>query len=290
MLSLDFVFFYVHSGLLIRRSENNFNYLLPGMRQGDSEHQPQVLLVGEHSQVLNVILHTVYGLPCGHFNPTNDMLGAAVAGLHAYGVQPNVHPALGTPLFALLAARTPRAPLFIYTLAAQFNFYDLAEHASGFLLGITPPSISEECAQRMGPVYLHRLLGLQTRRVEAMKKILRRPPSRHPPMDCCSAESQAGLARAWMLAAAYLIWEARPGKSKPRYSACVMLTFMTELTTTSMEVTFDNVATSIQCDGCKAVYRERLAQALSSWDLQKVCLAFGSAGDDSLFFCLQRTI
>ncbi|EKM52050.1 uncharacterized protein PHACADRAFT_262504 [Phanerochaete carnosa HHB-10118-sp] len=211
-----------------------------------------MLLVREHSQVLNVILHTIYGRPCDQFSPTNDTLSAAIAALYTYGVPLAVHLAPGMPLFALLVARTPGAPLFIYTLAAQYDLYDLAAQASTFLLSLKLVDIGQECADRIGPVYLQRLISLQHARVEAMKEILREPPGEHPPTDHCDAETQAGMTRAWMLTAAYLIWEARP-----------------ELTTTSMEVTFENVAGSIRCTACKTVFGERLARALNSWAQQR---------------------
>jgi len=252
MLSADRVFFYVHSEFLRHQSTNNFNHILPAiLHHAESEHQIALLPVHEHSHVLNVILHTVYGLSCIQFSPTNDVLSAAVAGLQTYGMQLDVHLAPETPLFALLAARTPSTPLFVYTLAAQYNLYELAAQASAFLLSLKVSAIDGECADRMGPIYLNRLLALQQGRVEALKEILRAPPSGHPLTDHCNAESQAGLARAWMLTAAYLIWEARP-----------------ELTTTSMEVTFESVAGSIRCEACKAAFSERLAQALNSWALQ----------------------
>lgn len=210
--SSDSVFFYVNSELLIQESANNFNLLFPVARgYGEAQQHLQKLDVSEHSHVLNVILHTIYGLPSDHFSPTNDVLSAAVTGLHTYGVRLDVHLAPGTPLHALLVERIASAPLFYYTLAAEHDLYDIASRASRFLLGLNPTTIPDECVDRMGAIYLNRLLGLQSRRVEAMKKILFAPPSEHLPVDGCSSEAQAGLARAWKLTAAYLIWEARPG-------------------------------------------------------------------------------
>ncbi|EKM61850.1 uncharacterized protein PHACADRAFT_191043 [Phanerochaete carnosa HHB-10118-sp] len=124
-----------------------------------------MLLAGEpHLQALNVKLHMIYGLLYDHLKPYEfNMLSTAVVGLH---------PALGIPLFALLLTRIPRS-LFVYALAAQFSHYDLAACAPMFLLSTGPSSILEECAQRTCAVYLNRLLGLQTRRVEVIKENLR---------------------------------------------------------------------------------------------------------------------
>lgn len=52
------------------------------------------------------------------------------------------------------------------------------------------------------------------------------------------------------------------------------LTPSAELTTTSMELTFENVAASIKCMTCKAAFNERLAWALTDWGRQKVRLLF----------------
>ncbi|GJE91721.1 hypothetical protein PsYK624_078710 [Phanerochaete sordida] len=168
--------------------------------------------------------------------------------LRRYGVELAVHVAPGRPLFALLAARTPAAPLFIYTLAAEYDLYALAAHASGFLLGTSPAEIPQECADRMGAAYLHRLLALQVHRREAMREVLRALPRAHPVTRRCGAEAQQRLANAWLLTSGYLIWEGRP-----------------DLTTTSMSVTFEGVGASIQCEMCRACFFERIEQALTAW-------------------------
>lgn len=209
MVSSDQVFFYVHYDLLQERSANNFGARLSTAVPTGALRA--VVPVREASPVVNVILHTLYGLPCGHFRPTDDVLDGALAGLEAYGVRADALAAPGTPLFALLAARARAAPLFVYTLAAQHGLRALAAYASAFLLATRPDEIPAAAAARMGPVYLHRLLALQLRRVEALKGILLAPPRTHPATAGCDEAAQAAVARAWTLTAGYFVWERRPG-------------------------------------------------------------------------------
>ncbi|GJE89973.1 hypothetical protein PsYK624_060910 [Phanerochaete sordida] len=250
LVSFDRVFFYVHSVMLLQQSGNKFDNQLPvPIALGESVG---VLAVRESSHVLNIVLHTIYGLACVQFHPSDDAISSALVGLHKYGIRFDAHLVPGTPLFALLAERTSAAPLFYYTLAGQYDLYALGALASGYLLATDAKEIPMENAERMGPVYLNRLLSLQMRRTQDLKEILRPPPRRHPATEGCDEESQASLEKAWMLTSAYLIWEGRP-----------------ELTPTSVEVTFERTARSIQCEDCKTVFKERLTQALTDWAQSK---------------------
>lgn len=211
LVSCDSVIFYAHIDVLSTVSGNFFGSLLSVDLAGYTEHRPLILTTTEHSHVLNVILHTIYNMSSATFEPSMATLISAVACLVKYGIPLQVYIAPGTPLYALLVAHAPHSPLDVYALAGQCDLYDLAVQASPFLLAYRPTMISEEYAERMGPIYYRRLVSLQTSRVEALKEILRDPPRGHPETANCDAGNQAGLGRAWELTAAYLIWERRPG-------------------------------------------------------------------------------
>lgn len=210
-VSCDSVIFYAHLDVLSTASCNFFGSLLPVELAGYTEQRPLILTITEHSHVLNVMLHTIYNMSSATFEPSMATLISAVACLVKYGIPLQVYIAPGTPLYALLLAHAPQSPLDVYALAGQCDLYDLAVQASPFLLAYRPTMISEEYAERMGPIYYRRLMSLQTSRVEALKEILRDPPGGHPENANCDASNQAGLSRAWELTAAYLIWERRPG-------------------------------------------------------------------------------
>ncbi|GJE89961.1 hypothetical protein PsYK624_060760 [Phanerochaete sordida] len=253
LLSSDHVFFYVASSVLRQHSTNSFSHPLPDATLGgDSADDGHLTMIAmrEDRHTVNVMVHTLYGLPCTQFEPCLDALAGACAGLHARGVPLAAHIAPGTPLFAHLVARVPSAPLFVYTLAGEHDLYALAQQAAPHLLSTKLDAIPDACTARMGPLYLHRLLALQMRRVAALRAVLAAPPLPHPqPVLGCDSDAQERVANAWLLTSGHLIWDARP-----------------ELTPTSMDVTFTNVGRSIRCYYCKRAYTDRLTKALNDWE------------------------
>lgn len=167
----------------------------------------------EGSCVLNVVLHTIYHMPCTHYSPSIDTLIAAVDAMHKYGIPVSKYIATGTPLYQLILALAPVAPLELYSLAAAHDLYDLAVPISSHLLAFPLSNITDEMAERMGPVYLKRMFFLHLGRIDALKRLLLPPPHPHAPTPDCDFTEQKKLTRAWALASAYLAWDARPGSS-----------------------------------------------------------------------------
>lgn len=210
LLSSDHVFFYVHSPLLLRVSENSFNSLLPVPNSAESD-QDLVVDVPETSAVLNIILHTFYSMSCSHYSPSFPHLSTAVRRLPFYGVRPKSCISLSSPLYSLLLSHAPLYPLELYALAAAFDIYDLAAATSSHLLSFPLSSLTDEMADAMGPIYLKRLFFLHFGRADALKRVLLPPPHPHAPTSSCDFSDQKKLTRAWALASAYLAWDARPG-------------------------------------------------------------------------------
>lgn len=210
LLSSDNVFFYVHSHVLLGASDNGFQSLLPASSPKGKE-QGTVLSIRESSAVLNVILHTVYDMSCAHYSPPFQTLVTAVDCLPLYGIDLKSHIAPSMPLFTVLLSHAPLYPLELYALAAHYDLYDLAVSTSSHLLSLALPSITDEMAIRIGPVYLKRLFFLHFGRSDALKRVLLNPPHPHAPTPWCDFAEQKKLTRAWALASAYLAWDARPG-------------------------------------------------------------------------------
>jgi len=178
-----------------------------------SPDQEPVISLPDDSEVLNVILHTIYEMSCAQYSPSFDILVTAVNRLLAYGIMPKTRIAPSAPLFSLLLSYAPLHPLDLYALAATHDLYDLAVSTSSHLLSFPLASLTDEMAGRIGPVYLKRLFFLHFGRSDALKRVLLPPPHPHAPTPDCDFTEQKKLTRAWALASAYLAWDARPGKT-----------------------------------------------------------------------------
>lgn len=218
LLSTDCVFFYVHFQRLLAASDNGFNRLLLTPRRetfGNDENatvpSDMIISLPEPSAVLNVILHAIYDLSCAQYSPSFDVLSAAVEALKVYGVSLPKVLSPPSPLHNILLAHAPTSPLELYALAGSHDLYDLAVSTSPHLLSFSLPSLTDDMARKIGPVYLKKLFFLHLGRADALKRLLLPPPHPHAPTPACDFVEQKKLTRAWALASAYLAWDARPG-------------------------------------------------------------------------------
>lgn len=252
VLSSDSVFFYVSSHRLLRASENAFNFLLPVPPKKEGEGPGHILSLHEHSTVINVLLHTIYNMPVGHYSPATETMIAAVHAMATYGIPAKTHVAPSTPLFNALLANASSSPVEIYALAASYDLYDLAMSISPHLLSFPLSSLTDDIVKKVGPVYLKRLFFLHLGRVDALKRLLLPPPHPHAPTSSCDSTDQKKLTRAWALASAYLAWDARP-----------------DLSTASIEAALAPLAVHLSCDLCKISLRERINNLLVQWSVVK---------------------
>ncbi|EIW80428.1 hypothetical protein CONPUDRAFT_56935 [Coniophora puteana RWD-64-598 SS2] len=254
LLSSDSIHFYISYNVLYSLSSNAFNGLLP-MSQNQPIRDAAVINVPEHSDVLNVVLHTVYGVSCSQYAPAFESLSAAVGALDKYGYSLSQLVAPSTPLYTLLLSHAPLYPIEVYTLASRHDIFDLAVPTSAHLLSFSLPSLSEDAATRMGPKYLKRLFFLHLGRTDALKRVLLSPPHPHPPTSNCSFDNQKGLTRAWALASAYLVWDARP-----------------DMSVSMIESTLSSLGKNLQCDTCEDGLQARIKNVVGQWCVVKVSL------------------
>ncbi|KAH8106005.1 hypothetical protein BXZ70DRAFT_1004294 [Cristinia sonorae] len=251
-LSSDSVFFYVHSHQVLGASENGFQSLLPPkIRKGHEDVGP-VIALSEHSAVLNVILHAIYNMTCSHYSPDVDTVTAAVDALHKYGIPVTKYVTPSTPLFQLILALSPLAPIEMYTLAGAYDLHNLAVPISSHLLAFSLPNVTDELAQRMQPIYLKKLFFLHLGRIDALKRLLLPPPQPHAPTPTCDFTEQKSLTRAWALASAYLAWDARP-----------------DLSTSSIESALRPLGNHLTCEICQSNLTKRIKQLISQWAVVK---------------------
>lgn len=207
------VLFYAHSRILQGVSKNSFARLLPACESTDLELDLPSVKVALDARVLNVVLHALYGFSSAHYAPEFSTLCTAVdALLTTYAVHQTLVLQQTSPLFALLMAHAPLQPLNVYALAAKHDIEPLAVASSSFLLSYPIDSITDDDARRMGPVYLRRLFFLHLGRVAALKRLLAPLPERHAPTPDCDTPDQDKVKRAWILATAFLIYDARSAR------------------------------------------------------------------------------
>ncbi|KAJ3565506.1 hypothetical protein NP233_g7586 [Leucocoprinus birnbaumii] len=264
-ISSDSVLFYVHSRVLKRTSSTSppFHRLLRNHPSGSvldappspvpttpdrSGHSDKLIAIPDHSSVLNIILHSLYGTSPAQHSPIVDMLIAAVDRMPFYDIKPKDYIVPHSPLYTLILSHAPVSPLKVYTLAGHHDLRELAVATSSHLLYYPLAELPENMAIRMGTIYLHKLMHLHMVRFRALKEILLAPPNPHAPTKYCSFEEQRGVTRAWALVAAYLAWEARA-----------------DLSPHSMHSAFQPLMKDIICESCLESLQMRLKDAVTRW-------------------------
>ncbi|KAF9466654.1 hypothetical protein BDZ94DRAFT_1250416 [Collybia nuda] len=245
--SSDSVLFYVHSHVLLGASNNAFLPILSASLS-HPKYRTEIIQVPETSAVLNIILHILYSSSCVQHAPSFDTLFTAITQLPQYAFSPKTLVAPPNPIHGHLLSFAPLHSIELYTLAAHFDLNSLAAATSSHLLSFPLATISDDMAERMGAVYLKRLLCLHVNRFDALKSILLRAPHPHPPTKECDFEGQKKLTRAWALASAYLAWEARPDTS-----------------TYIMHSSFNPLNNQLTCIHCKRALAERLKDVITQW-------------------------
>ncbi|KAI0306892.1 hypothetical protein B0F90DRAFT_1665257 [Multifurca ochricompacta] len=215
ILSSDSVFFYVHTHKILAASTNSFNSLLPlkEQEQDQPDEAGNILPLQHDSIVLNILLHTIYGMSAAHYAPGAGAVIATVESLEKYGLPVQTYLAPSSPLYPLILGTAPQAPIEFYAIAGAYDLHHLAIPISSFLLSYSLASLTDELAVKMGSLYLKRLFYLHLGRVEALKRLLLPPPQPHVPTPNCDFAEQKRLTRAWALASAYLAWDVRPDLS-----------------------------------------------------------------------------
>ncbi|TCD63984.1 hypothetical protein EIP91_004717 [Steccherinum ochraceum] len=213
LVSSDNVIFYAHTYLLLSLSDNSFNGLLGveaiGMARGIVIGPHWVVGVPTGSILFNVIIHTIYNISCKQFEPSLEVLLQAVASLKTYGISIDLAVGRDMPLYNHIVAEMPQSPIDVFLVAAENDLDTLAVAASAHLLSLSLPDITDEMADRMGPLYLKRLVSLHSERTGYLKQLLADVPKPHEDTANCGPAEQRKLSRAWALAASGLMWDIR---------------------------------------------------------------------------------
>lgn len=249
LLSHDSVFFYAHSGRLLDDSINGFDSNLPVRHaSGRDDGTHSIVVLAETSEVLNIILHAIYMLPCSHFSPSLDSIIHCVDSLRKYGIPPKTCINPNAPLYNLILSRAPLYPIELYAVASENDLLELAVAISPHLLSYNLSNLTDELAVTIGPIYLKRLFFLHLGRNDALKRLLLSPPLLHGPTSDCDFAQQKKLTRAWALATAYLAWDTRP-----------------DLSTSTITSALGSLQDHLTCGLCQQTLRSRVRQLIIEW-------------------------
>ncbi len=180
---------------------NNFGGLITSDTEPTKE-EPLTLVLPEISDILNIVLHCIYDIPCDTYHPTFDCLAASLPILMKYGLLLQHHVARGKPLYNTILNYGPVLPLETYTLAASHALEDLAVAASSYTLHIKVYNLPQPIADTIGTKYLQRLHHLHSTRMEGLRALLKEKIFPHVAKPYCSAEQRQVVSRAYHLAGA----------------------------------------------------------------------------------------
>jgi hypothetical protein len=208
--SSDNIFFVVHSLKLTTASKNGFASRLPVTASRISPNNPARLSLEEPSEVLHILLLTVYAIPHEPYRPTLAVLSDAMQAMEKYGITPlTQYVSLHSPLYDAILVQAKIYPLEAYALAAANDLEDLAVECSRFTLYSTLHTMPVDLAERMGVLYMQRLFALHETREEQMKKMFMVVLTSHEEKPYCSSAQQHDAHLDFRLACGSMIWESR---------------------------------------------------------------------------------
>lgn len=202
---------------------------------------------------MNLVLHCFYDFDPTNYKPTLDQLAAMLRALTRYGLPPKDAIQKGNAIYNLMLNTALSQPLDTYTVVCQYHLDDLAVEISRHLLSTPLHQLSDDQCLLMGPVYLRRLVFLHLGRTERLKKMLKQPPSGHPPTKSCDAANQQRyMIGPWNHAAAIIAWDANANTQA-------------SLLTTVLSPVVDQ----LECEQCRTAANERLNILIMDWKMVK---------------------
>ncbi|PPR06268.1 hypothetical protein CVT24_000887 [Panaeolus cyanescens] len=252
----DSVWFYTSSTVILSRTPRAFRTLL-GVSLRDSRFRDVVIPIDIPSTEFNVIMHLLYGSSPAPHSPTFDTLLKAVDRLPLLDMNPQDYVLPNTPLYSLLLSYAPLHPLDVYSLAGHHDLYTLASQCSPHLLALSLSTITDQQAERMGAVYLKKLLLLHVGRIGHLRDILLKVPDFHPETKKCTFNDQKAVSRAWALGSASLVWDARP-----------------DLSSHSIQTSLSQLMEPLLCDQCQMALKNRIKDVVARWTSVKVIVVF----------------
>jgi len=254
----------------------------------------RVFVLEEDSNILNVLLHTLYGLDCSGYSPTLETLFECVRCLGKYGFdigkfvsRPDPKTITNTTiaiqgidvgvghgeggsagavavepsLFDLILAYAPERPMDVYTFAAANGLEELAVETSRYLLSYSLSDLTDGPCLQMGSVYLKRLFFLHLGRMEALKRLLASPPNAHSIPSPASASSFSARSTSACTAEQQnklaLAWAQTASQWTQEVKP--------DITAGSIESAFMPLGDQVWCEDCRRGLMERVGEVCRDW-------------------------
>lgn len=215
-LSSDNVFFLVHYHKLVTVSHNNFGWSIPptyGEICNNLDYKALELCLAETTEVLNVLLCTIYGIPCDTYHPSFQCLLASVEALKKYGLCLQRHLIQGKPLYNTFLNHIPICPLEIYAIAGENGLEDLGVASSSYTLSHSVHAIPDYLVVRIGDRYMQRLRNLHAMRMGTLKNMFEVKLYPHVGKPYCSVQNRSIAESAFRLKGTEICCNGHPGES-----------------------------------------------------------------------------
>ncbi|ESK95215.1 hypothetical protein Moror_3973 [Moniliophthora roreri MCA 2997] len=252
LISRDSVVFYVDEYSLLQFSNNNFKGLLPVPDQ--AREKRTIFLPDLPLSELEILLQAIYRVPTstsgtigGGSMDDFQMLVRGVGQLPTFGIAPKSVILPHTYIFDRILSFSPRYPLEVYALGGQYDIDEVAVAASPHTLTVELTNIDDELAERIGALYLLRLIRLHDKRKKIITDLLGEEPDS---AAVCGSGHQRELKQRWKVATAFLL-----------------LGVNADIPTELIQEAVMTGTSAITCDGCIKARDARLNAVLTEWSM-----------------------
>lgn len=270
LVSRDAVHFFVHRNRLLSASSSRFAFLLdPYVDQATS----QTIQVTEDAQTLNVMLHVIYNISFHLYSPPLEILLQAIRTFEKYGLTLDMHILPGTPLFEDIVLKTPCQPLEVYLIAAEYDLFELARAASGYLLSTSLLFLPEAAILRLNVEYLSMLYNLHKLRTMVLQHLVSQPPDGHEPKFHCGFSECQAMRSAWSVTASMFVLQANPGLCPNITLSKMSIEPSIDVSAALIRNTLESLKFSLPCMQCQQCVQRRVNEVLLKWSITPVNLS-----------------
>lgn len=171
------------------------------------------LIADEPAEVLNVVLHSLYGKSCDMYKPSFECISSSIPVFKKYGLTPlQRYISRDTPLYRTILGLAPLHPVDVFALAVSEKLDELAVAASSYTLTTPLHTIPQPVIDKIGTHYIQRLYHLHGTRKDQLRALLDLRITPHDTTSVCSVENRQLLNRTYDLVAKQIFYSASPGE------------------------------------------------------------------------------
>ncbi|KAI0812494.1 hypothetical protein BC629DRAFT_1589255 [Irpex lacteus] len=186
----------------------------------------------EPAEVLNVVLHSLYGKSCDVYKPSFECISSSIPVFKKYGLTPlQRYISRDTPLYRTILGLAPLHPVDVFALAASEKLDELAP-----------------VVDKIGTTYIQRLYHLHGTRKDQLRALLDLRITPHDDTTRCSVENRQLLNRTYDLVAKQIFYTASPA-----------------ITRVGIEVPMQGLVNSLTCPDCKSSVQRHIEEVCTRW-------------------------